>query len=216
MRARWLQRAPLGLGVIALSMTLSAPAWAMWEGIRGTEPIMPSWTWQERQRRIQEQDLQGKTESERARIRQQRHAQVEGMRGEEFEPRERERVRRQEPIPKRVTPAYPQPKRSQVTELSGNPVEAAQTLVRQARIDLQQQDWQEAEIKLVEAEAQIRRIDDAGNTQVRHFLDSLEDDIAQTRERVRVRGQDSMNRLDAIEQRIRTMTPHEMPPERQR
>jgi hypothetical protein len=65
MRRRWLK--PSGvLGAVALSLGLSAPAWAMWEGLDPIQPIMPRWTWQgiENQERLR--DL---TPEQEARIR---------------------------------------------------------------------------------------------------------------------------------------------------
>lgn len=45
MRRRW--STPSGvLGAVALSLGLSLPAWAMWEGIDPIQPIMPRWTWE--------------------------------------------------------------------------------------------------------------------------------------------------------------------------
>lgn len=74
MRRRWCK--PSGvLGAVALSLGLSMPAWAIWEGISPIQPIMPRWTWQgiERQERLQ--DL---TPEQRERIRRLPADQQEG------------------------------------------------------------------------------------------------------------------------------------------
>jgi len=45
------------LGALALTLSLSGPAWAIWEGITPIEPVMPRWTWEDVDLQERLQDL---------------------------------------------------------------------------------------------------------------------------------------------------------------